>query len=61
MPDISNISLEQRAQIMREERDALILAWQNGVIVDLLGAERLMNARIEGLGVESITGDTTEN
>jgi hypothetical protein len=60
MVDISNVTAEQRAQIIREERDHLVLAWLNNEIVDLLDAERWLNERIKALGVDTITGDTTE-
>lgn len=60
MVDTSSITCEQRAQIIREERDALVIAWQNSTISGFLGAERFLNERIRGLGVETTTGDTTE-
>jgi len=59
--DISNITAEQRAQIIREERDVIFMAWQGGAIGNnILHVERLLNARIEQLGVKTLTGDTTE-
>lgn len=58
--DLSTVTYEQRAQIIREERDALIIAWQRGTIQGLMGAEKLLNERIKGLGVDTLTGDTTE-
>ena len=58
--DITTITTEQRAQIIREERDALVLDWVNGLLRNCDDAERFLNARIEALGVKTITGDTTE-
>jgi carbamoylphosphate synthase large subunit len=58
--DISNVTVEQRAQIIREERDQLVLAWVRGQLNDMTGAEDFLNARIRKLGVETMTGDTTE-
>jgi hypothetical protein len=58
--DLSNVTDEQRAQIIREERDAFLLGWLDGEIADLLAAERFLNQRIAALGVSTITGDTTE-
>ncbi len=58
--DLSNVTAEQRAQILREERDALIMAWQDGQLNSLIGAEKFLNSRINALGITTITGDTTE-
>jgi hypothetical protein len=58
--DISNVTAEQRAQIIREERDQLVLAWVQGKLREMSGAENWLNARIQDLGVETMTGDTTE-
>ena len=52
--DISNITAEQRARILREERDLVALAGGDPRFVDH------MNARINALGVDTMTGDTTE-
>lgn len=49
------------AVVLRATRDDLVMAWQAGEIYDLLGAERWLNARIRSLGVETVTGDTTED
>ncbi len=58
--DLSNVTTEQRAQIIREERDALVLAWSHGRVRNLIDAERFLNRRIEDLGVNTMTGDTAE-
>ena len=58
--DVSTVTPEQRAQIIREERDHLVLAWLDNRIGDLFGAERLLNQRAEALAGPTITGDTTE-
>jgi hypothetical protein len=58
--DLSNITAEQRAQIIREERDVLMMAWLANKIQDLTGAEKLMNNRVMDLGFATITGDTTD-
>ena len=60
MTDISAITTVQRARIVREERDALMLAWQKGQLTTLLDAEQFLNRRIEDLGVDTMTGDTSE-
>lgn len=49
-----------RAQIIREERDALVLAWIAGRVLNMTDAENFLNARVRALGVETMTGDTTE-
>lgn len=52
---------EAAALVIRVARDDLVMAWQDGQISDLLGAERLLNERIVALtGRPTITGDTTE-
>lgn len=49
------------ATVLRVVRDDIVMAWQAGEISDLLGAERLLNERIEALtGKPTMTGDTTE-
>lgn len=60
MVDLSNVTAKQRAQIIREERDQLILAWVEGRLNNMTGAECFLNARIRALGVNTMTGDTTE-
>jgi hypothetical protein len=58
---MTELTEEQWAFAIRAIRDELILAWQGGIISDLLGAEKWMNARVYGLSHEpTITGDTTE-
>ncbi len=50
------------ALVLRVFRDDLVMAWQNGDVADLLGAEEWMNARIRELTDRpTITGDTTED
>lgn len=49
------------ATVLRVVRDDLVMAWQNGELWDLLGAERFLNERITALtGKPTTTGDTTE-
>lgn len=57
--DLSSVTHNQRAQIMREERDALVIAWQKGAVRDLLDTKYFLNDRIR-VFVDTTTGDTTE-
>lgn len=56
--DLSTVTAVQRAQIIREERDSLVLAWATG---RLASNQRVtadwLNERIEALGVPTTTGD----
>jgi hypothetical protein len=60
-PDADRVRFrEERARIIREERDTLVLAWLEGEISNILDAENFLNRRIRDLGVQTVTGDSTE-
>jgi len=56
------VTPEQYALVMRQERDALISAWHNGIIEKSIeGVVALLNARIKGLGIETTSFDAFDD
>lgn len=58
--DLNGVTAKERAMIIREIRDGIIIAWQAGLVRNVPGVEAYLNTRIAALGVDTVTGDTSE-